>query len=203
MNKIFYFLLCITLFNNTINADSPLTSTDFYKAYLDIPEVLEASKSDGVLTSNFFNFLNAKENKIDAKIALINALKWNLRGKKNAQVYINKLFALNKNYTSNNFYLKASAEELICYSYIKAMDNYFDVNKALVFANKALEIKPKSLTINMIHSLIKAQTKIYNQDNWCEMYKLASSVIKNNSLNKDFRKHAIQIIRNYTDLNKM
>ena len=83
------------------------------------------------------------------------------------------------------------------------MDNYFDVNKALVFANKALEIKPKSLTINMIHSLIKAQTKIYNQDNWCEMYKLASSVIKNNSLNKDFRKHAIQIIRNYTDLNKM
>jgi hypothetical protein len=203
MNKIFYFLLCITLFNNTINADSPLTSTDFYKAYLDVPEVLEASKSDGVLSSNFFNFLNAKENKIDAKIALINALKWNLKGKKNAQVYINKLFTLNKNYTSNNFYLKASAEELICYSYIKAMDNYFDVNKALVFANKALEIKPKSLTINMIHSLIKAQTKIYNQDNWCEMYKLASSVIKNNSLNKDFRKHAIQIIRNYTDLNKM
>ena len=203
MNKIFYFLLCITLFNNTINADSPLTSTDFYKAYLDIPEVLEASKSDGVLSSNFFNFLNAKENKIDAKIALINALKWNLKGKKNAQVYINKLFTLNKNYTSNNFYLKASAEELICYSYIKAMDNYFDVNKALVFANKALEIKPKSLTINMIHCLIKAQTKIDNQDNWCEIYKLASSVIKNNSFNKDFRKQAIQIIRNYTDLNKM
>ena len=202
MNKIFYFLLCITLFNNTINADSPLTSTDFYKAYLDIPEVLEASKSDGVLTSNFFNFLNAKENKIDAKIALINALKWNLRGKKNAQVYINKLFALNKNYTSNNFYLKASAEELICYSYIKAMDNYFDVNKALVFANKALEIKPKSLTINMIHSLIKAQTKIYNQDNWCEIYKLVSIVIKNNSLNKDFRVQAVHIIKNYTDLYK-
>jgi hypothetical protein len=88
MNKIFYFLLCITLFTNTINADSPLTSTDFYKAYLDVPEVLEASKSDGVLSSNFFNFLNAKENKIDAKIALINALKWNLKGKKNAQVYI-------------------------------------------------------------------------------------------------------------------
>jgi hypothetical protein len=131
MNKIFYFLLCITLFNNTINADSPLTSTDFYKAYLDVPEVLEASKSDGVLSSNFFNFLNAKENKIDAKIALINALKWNLKGKKNAQVYINKLFALNKNYTSNNFYLKASAEELICYSYIKAMDNYFDVYELL------------------------------------------------------------------------
>ena len=203
MNKIFYFLLCITLFNNTINADSPLTSTDFYKAYLDVPEVLEASKSDGVLSSNFFNFLNAKENKIDAKIALINALKWNLKGKKNAQVYINKLFTLNKNYTSNNFYLKASAEELICYSYIKAMDNYFDVNKALVFANKALEIKPKSLTINMIHSLIKAQTKIYNHDNWCEIYKLASSVIKNNSFNKDFRKQAILVIRKYIDLNKM
>jgi hypothetical protein len=202
MNKIFYFLLCITLFNNTINADSPLTSTDFYKAYLDVPEVLEASKSDGVLSSNFFNFLNAKENKIDAKIALINALKWNLKGKKNAQVYINKLFTLNKNYTSNNFYLKASAEELICYSYIKAMDNYFDVNKALVFANKALEIKPKSLTINMIHSLIKAQTKIYNQDNWCEIYKLASSVIKNNSFNKDFRKQAILVIRKYTDFYK-
>jgi hypothetical protein len=203
MNKIFYFLLCITLFNNTINADSPLTSTDFYKAYLDVPEVLEASKSDGVLSSNFFNFLNAKENKIDAKIALINALKWNLKGKKNAQVYINKLFTLNKNYTSNNFYLKASAEELICYSYIKAMDNYFDVNKALVFANKALEIKPKSLTINMIHSLIKAQTKIYNQDNWCEIYKLASSVIKNNSFNKDFRKQAIHIITKYTDCYKI
>ena len=203
MKKTYYLLGLFVLLNNISYADSPLTSTDFYKAYLDVPEVLEASKSDGVLSSNFFNFLNAKENKIDAKIALINALKWNLKGKKNAQVYINKLFTLNKNYTSNNFYLKASAEELICYSYIKAMDNYFEVNKALIFANKALEKKPKSLTINMIHCLIKAQINLGNHDNWCETYKLVSIVIKNNSFNKDFRKQAIHIITKYTDCYKI
>jgi hypothetical protein len=70
-------------------------------------------------------------------------------------------------------------------------------------ANKALEKKPKSLTINMIHCLIKAQTKIDNSDNWCEIYKLVSIVIKNNSLNKDFRVQAVHIIKNYTDLYKM
>jgi hypothetical protein len=83
------------------------------------------------------------------------------------------------------------------------MDNYFEVNKALIFANKALEKKPKSLTINMIHCLIKAQINLGNPDNWCETYKLVSIVIKNNSFNKDFRKQAIHIIRKYTDCYKI
>jgi hypothetical protein len=192
------FIFCL----NSVFADSPLTSSYFYKAYKDVPEVLEASKSNGVLTNTFFLFLNSNEKKIDEKIALINALKWNFKGKNNSQIYINKLFALNKKYTSSNFYFKASADELICYAYIKAMDNYFDVRKALVFSNKAVEKKPKSLTINIIQRLIKAQKMMEYPDDWCYIYISISSAIRNNALNNDFRQEAIFIISKYIEIYK-
>jgi len=47
--------------------------------------------------------------------------------------------------------------ELLCLAYLKAMDNYFEVEEALVLAKKARSKKPGSCTFNIITALIEAQ----------------------------------------------
>jgi hypothetical protein len=54
-------MLLFFLFNLSINsvfADSPLTSTDFYKAYMDIPMVQEASLSKGKTTNDIMEYID-------------------------------------------------------------------------------------------------------------------------------------------------
>ena len=80
----------VVLFGNFVFADSPLTSTAIYKAYLDVPMVAKVSKSNGILNDEVFDYLNSNLNSLDKKIAVINALKWNVRGKKNAAYYLKK-----------------------------------------------------------------------------------------------------------------
>ena len=189
-------------FVNTALADSPLTSTEFYKAYIDVPVIKEAANSDGKLSDNFFTFLISNKNDIDVKIGLINALKWKISGKYNSDIFIVKLLAHNKKYTLSNFYHRATADELICYAYLKAMDNYFDVKKALVFANKALQLQPKSYTINIIKQLIKSQYYMYNSNDFCAIYEMMSCVKEDKSLTKDFRNDAIILIFKYIDIYK-
>lgn len=189
-------------FVNTALADSPLTSTEFYKAYIDVPEIKEAANSDGKLSDIFFTFLISNKNDIDAKVGLINALKWKISGKNNSEIFIVKLLAHNKKYTLSNFYHRATADELICYAYLKAMDNYFDVKKALVFANKALQLQPKSYTINIIKQLIKSQYYMYNSNDFCSIYEIMSCVKEDKSLTRDFRNDAIILIFKYIDIYK-
>ena len=198
MKKIFLILLLTLTFNSAF-ADSPLTSTNFYKAYMDIPLVNKTSKSKGILTDEVFNYLNAKSNSIDKKIALINALKWNIKGQNNATLYFKKLL-LFKDYTSTNFYHKGTAEELIFYCYLKALDNYSDVKQAIIFSNRAAKLKPNSYTIAIINQLIKAQN--LSQNEWCEVYSGMNTIKENKNLIVDFRKKASDIIFSYTDAYK-
>ena len=76
-------LILILLISQYTFADSPLTSTDFHKAYLDVPLIKKTTNSTGVLTDEVFEYLTSK-NSLDKKVALINALKWNIDGKKNS-----------------------------------------------------------------------------------------------------------------------
>ena len=194
-------ILLILLFSVSINsgfADSPLTNSDFYKAYLGVPLVDKTSKSNGILTDEIFCYLNSKANSIDKKIALINSLKWNINGKNNAVLYFKKLVLIHKKYTSNNFYYKGTAEELICYSYLKAMDNYFDVKIASLFSIRANKLNPNSYSIAIVNQLIKVQM-IGSPNDWCDVYSDMNSIRENKDLIVDFRKEASDIIFNYTD----
>ena len=199
MRKYFTFLF-VLLTGNFVSADSPLTSTDFYKAYLDVPMVAKVSKSNGILTDEIFDYLNSNLNSIDKKIAVINALKWNFNGKKNAPYYIKKLFAIHKDYNAKSFYYKGTAQELLFYAYLKSLDNYFDVKKALVFSNRAAELKPNSYTVSIINNLIKSQTIFQNE--WCEIYKIMNDIKTNRKLVCDFRSEASNLIFNYIDCYK-
>ena len=59
MEKLFLILI-FTLSINSVFADSPLTSTDFYKAYLDIPLIQKTANSKGILTDEVFEYLTSK-----------------------------------------------------------------------------------------------------------------------------------------------
>ncbi len=196
MRKYLTFLF-VVLFGNFVFADSPLTSTAIYKAYLDVPMVAKVSKSNGILNDEVFDYLNSNLNSLDKKIAVINALKWNVRGKKNAVYYLKKIYAIHKDYTNKNFYSKGSAQELILYAYLKSLDNYFDVKKALVFSNRAVKLNPKSYTLSIINKLIKAQTIPHHE--WCEIYQLMNKIRGNKKIVFDLRKEAVNIIFKYTD----
>jgi hypothetical protein len=195
--KNLFLILIFTFSINAVFADSPLTNSNIYKAYLDIPLVNKTSKSSGILTDEIFNYLNSNSNTVDKKIALINALKWNTNGKNNATLYFKKLLLTRKEYTSSNFYYKGTAEELIFYGYLKAMDNYFDVKKAFLFSSQACKRNTNSYTIAIVNQLIKAQIDVDND--WCEVYKSIDKIRTNKKLVLDFRKQASKIIFNYTD----
>ena len=192
--KRLFLILIFTLSINSVFADSPLTSTDFYKAYLDIPLIQKTANSNGVLTDEVFEYLISK-NSLDKKVALIHALKWDFDGKNNSSLYIKKLFGIRKNYTLTNFYQKATPEELLCYGYLKAMDDYFDVKKASVFTSRAQKLNPRSYTIAVINHLIT--TQMVDRSNWCEIYSGFDTIKQNKLLKVDFRTKASDIIYEY------
>ncbi len=157
--KIKSLLLCFSFFFLAQNsfADSPLTSTSFYKGYKDIAIIKEAAKSDGIITEKQLQFLINSKNPIAIKLALINSLGWDTKGKSNAPEYLDYLFEKQPQLNYKNFINKASAEELICYAYLKAMDDYFNVKSASVFARQAIRKAPTTYSIHLIGTLIQVQ----------------------------------------------
>lgn len=209
------FLLC--LIANTMSADSPLTSTDFYKAYESEPIVLAAARARGTLTKQIMDYLSDSEKPIDIKVAAINRLGWDVSGKSNASIFLNFMKEIQQLHkygdsiigTVNRDSLLSADEEvishlnsdeLLCYAYLKAMDNYFAVDEALSLAERAVQMKPDSYTYCIIAALIQAQ-KLMESDG-CEVYNVCNYVRMDTSLKSDMKTEAIDIIFGYVDLYK-
>lgn len=176
-------------------ADSPITSTAFYKAYQDNEMVKSVAKSSGEINPTICDYLNTKSISIDKKVAVINALSWQHAGVSNSDKYLNYIIEKNKRISLENYLQKCNEEQLICIAYLKAMDDYFDVKEALKIADKAIEKNPKSFTIHIIHALIKAQFVF--DENWCKVYQVADKVRKKTKLKQDLKTAAVQIIFDY------
>jgi hypothetical protein len=197
MKTNFIVVLIIGLLSSqSLFADSPLTSTNFSKAYKDSEIIQLASKTEGKLTIELMDYLSNNKNPIELKIALINELGWRFDGQNNSTIFYNYLKEKSKLEDIN----EADANILICYAYLKALDNYFDVEDAIIYAKKAKSKNEKSYTINIICALIEAQ-KAMDSD-WCEVYNLTNNVRINNTLNQDMKKDSISIIFDYMDLYK-
>ena len=91
MKNIFLGILAMLFFSYQASADSPLTSTEFYKAYEKLPIIQLAGNSNGLLTKELMNYLVDKDNPTDVKIAIINRLGWDIKGKTNASILIQYL----------------------------------------------------------------------------------------------------------------
>ena len=91
-------ILCLTILSFVTIcsfADSPITSTSFYNAYNEIPQIYNAEK-EWVLTYEFATFLSSPLVSADKKVASINALGWSINGKNNIELYIKFLNAKHK-----------------------------------------------------------------------------------------------------------
>ena len=200
MKKLFLSII-FTLSINPVFADSPLTSTDFYKAYLDVPLVQEASISKGKITNEMMEYIDNDANSLDIKLAIINAIGWNTKGLSNSKKFFMYVMKKKKYKTEfrgefSAFKWYATRDELICYSYMKALDNYFVVTDAFEIAEEAVRKYPDTFAVNMIYNLIKSQGLTDFGEN-CYASKLFLSLKDNPKLKMDMRKESLSYVFEY------
>ena len=194
-------LILFTLSINVVFADSPLTSTNFYQAYLDIPMVKEANVSKGEITTKMMEYIDNENNPLEIKLAIINAIGWKYKGLKNSRKFLK--YVLNKKKykleflsKTTAFKFKATADELICYAYMKALDNYFNVSDACNTAELSLKKNPNSFGVAMIYNLIKAQA-LTSIGETCYGSQLFLALKDNPNLKMDMRKESMSYIFEY------
>ena len=184
-------------FCSSLFADSPLTSTNIHLGYKNEPIVIEALEKSG-LTENILMYLASPSNPIAIKIAVINALGWEMGGHTYSDVFFRYLQKERKYKNMDKFTKKASGELIICMAYLKALGNYFEVDDAILLAQKAKKNNPKSYTVNIVGALIEAQKAM--DDDWCEVYEITNRVRENKALIDDMNEDAKNEIFNYMDL---
>ena len=204
MKKLILTIWVITSVSFTLQADSPLTSTNFFTVYEEYDVVNEALAAKGKLTNSLMIYLSDKAYPIDVKMAVVNALGWNFNGQKNYDKYINFVeMRLGLQRTDEAFMRKIDGDELLCLAYLKAMDNYFEVEEAKAISEAAVDhsIRTRnSYTFRLIDALIGAQMNM--QGNWCDMYLGVKKVQDDESLNYDFPWEAEKVVFDYMDLYK-
>lgn len=195
------FIIGVMLFSlNPITAfaDSPVTSTDFHKAYMDI-EIVKIAKEKGIVDSEIANYLYSSKNPIDVKAAVINALGWKFEGKNNAENYVKLMYSKDIDELDINL---LSGEEIFCISYMMALDDYFHLDKALPMMDKAYEKNNTSFTIAIVRRILKSQDDMLNKGNWQIVWTNTESVLNSTTLEKDMRQEGIDIIVEYMKLYK-
>ncbi len=163
----------------------------------------QALKSKGRISDVMMSYLVNDTNPLDVKLALINAIGWSHEGITNSTEFLN-FVVKTKKYKAEiggkqlSFKWNATPDEHICYAYLKAMDNYFDVVYANEIAELALKKNPNSFSVNMIVRLIKAQgLNLLNED--CFGYEQFNTLKTNTQLKMDMRKDAEKYVFEYMD----
>lgn len=180
-------------------ADSPITATKFYDAYMDV-KMVQRAHVEGVMGLEIAGFLTSPENPIDVKAAVINALSWRFEGKSNTELYACYLALM---YHVSLIELDTaflSADETFCLGYLTIMDNYFHPELALPLLEEAKESLKDSFTVSIILALTRAQG-MFDSD-WCEVWRLVERVLKDGSLKQDMRPEAVKMIVKYMILYK-
>lgn len=197
LKRFFCLFAFVFAFGSLALADSPLTSTDFSKAYSNEKIVVAASQTNGVLTEELMKYLVDAKKPIDVKMAIINQLGWNIDGKNNSQIFLDYILKKYKYSDIVEASEKAKADVILSFAYLKAMDNYFQVEDAGKLAQIAVSRNPKSRTFNLIAGLIRAQSVM--EQSFCEVYQITDGVRKNADLKNDLKPEAVSIIYEYTD----
>lgn len=199
-NTVFTLLL---LFGGLLcRADSPITSTVFYKAFLNV-DMIEEAEGQEILSYAMCRFLSDEEKEVDQKMALINALGWSFTGKENAEIYWTYL--LTKYDNPDLKYQELQGDELLSLAYLTIMDDYNQTKEPLRLASLALEQHEESYTYQMITALIRAQMIFLSgsdDESWCRVYETVAGVEKMKGLHGDMYRGGSDLIFDYIDLYK-
>ncbi|KUP26161.1 stalk domain-containing protein [Paenibacillus sp. DMB5] len=188
-------IMCTAFFTGSgsalVHADSPVTSTAIYKAYLDVKIVAEAEKNG--LTRTVADYLALPANPLDVKAAVINALYSDLAwsDREHAEEYAQLVYGKS---TASLDMSALNAQEMFVIGYLKVLDHYMEPDITwITAAQKAL---PDSQTVALIQALAAAQQ---NMDcSWI----ITEQVLNNTKLTKDIRPEAVDIITDYMALYK-
>jgi hypothetical protein len=174
------------------SADSPLTSTPFHEAYHDVELVARAAETRA-LDADMAAFLSDPEQAIGAKVALVNALGWDLEGTANAPAYLD---LLGKPETTTAIDL--APHDALCVGYMLALDDYFHPDRALRYVERAAKLMPHSYSAAMVRALVRAQVAF--EDDWCQVWREVEDVAarsERGELELDLRPEADFIIFDY------
>ncbi len=200
MKKIlFAFCLVTGVSVGSIKADSPLTSTYFASSYYEYAIVSKAEVSRTV-DDEVAAYLLDKNNPIDVKAAVINAIGWSYDGNGNAKKFREYLAAAHNTTTAQLNLSDLRSDELMCLGYLTGMDDYFQVDDAINMMQMAADKKKSSFTIHMLLAMLQAQ-KAMDTD-FCKVWTLTSAVLNDTSLKRDIKTAAIQAVVDYMILYK-
>ena len=138
------------------------------------------------------------DNSLDKKAAVINALSWDFDRKINAFLF--------KRYLKAKYQIKddidsliqvMNDEELFCLGYITVMDNYFSPENSLIYFDSTGDSIRQSYTFQIINALVKTQSLLADQNNWCRIWKTINAVETNKELKLDMNGEGRKIIIDY------
>lgn len=201
LTTVFVFSLLIT----KVFAQTPITTADVYKAYMDL-EIVERALEKGNLDDDILKFLADKQNPIDEKMAVVNALFASSQAfsveDSLAQKYVT--------YAHGKSLQEINKEDLLDYEwfvvgYLDAMQNYQNLSVSKAFMENALLLNQDSLVVNLIHTLYTTQYKLTNQNlqgkdifnYWNESIKSIGTNIKNETTRFDIRPKALEYYFRY------
>jgi hypothetical protein len=195
-NKLLLFFLL-----SFIYSDSPITSTIFYKHFLEI-EIIKGASNSKLLEKEGCIYLSSELVPLENKLALINALSWKYPEDGKAPLYN---FITFSDYLSKNYNQKFDLEtenlytdhEYICLSYLRAMDDYFNMEVPYLLIQKVSDDAKNTLSYNIIKSLIETQKMLSDMDKWCMIWKNYDSVINNKNFVRDLGDGTIKNISSY------
>ena len=143
------------------------------------------------------------DNSLDKKAAVINALSWDIDRKINAFLF--------KRYLKEKYQIKddidlliqvMNDEELFCLGYITVMDNYFSPENSLIYFDSTGDSIRQSYTFQIINALVKTQSLLEDQNNWCRIWKTINTVETNKKLKLDMNGEGRKIIIDYIKIYK-
>lgn len=172
-------------------ADSPVTSTEFFKAYLD-KEIVRTADETGGVTEELAEYLADESAPLDIRAAVINAIGWDGERHGRTEAFVH--FAYGKKISDLDL-SKLRGDELFVIGYLLAMDDYFDTARAEELLSRArLSIKD-SFTVAIIHAIVVAQTQMTSS--WQEVWTSVAAVAFDERLTLDMRSEAAEIIIDY------
>lgn len=215
-------LILAIILSGKVFADSPITSTPFYLAFNEIPEINKA-RENGKLDYELASFLTNEKIPIDQKLALVNALGWRIDGKNNKGLF--EIFLKNKYSISFIDYNTINSDELLILGYLAILDNYFELTEPIKILNIALQKNPQSYSYNIIYGLALSQLSLdfgirgvkeeekfllsedylrhyvdKNSPSWCNIYLINATIENDKSLKQDFRESAKKFIFDYINI---
>jgi hypothetical protein len=190
----------ITLGAGFAYAGSPLIPTKFYSAFY-LNEKVQLAEQLEFLDGSLAGYIADKSVALDQKLAVINALQWNEKGKNNVEtfkMFLGRLYG--KEYDNLNLE-ELSGDELLCLGYMIALDKQRKLSDALPILEKAKAKNLTSYATQLIYTLATAQSLI-NSSKGCDAWKVCDALRNNTSLVQDFNAEANTIIFEQVDTYK-